>query len=261
VGLGLFFALLGLFASLLLFQLTSEGAAKQTLRRSVAALTEIDLLVDRNYDDLQRDAQNANAGSKVQLKGYPISIDFSPAEVESMSKEQLRSVLLDRSANLMYSDGTAPLRATAANDGRLGRFSVAGVTAHGLGFLRSRNHGILAVTTFALAAVCAVLALLLASMCRGFGRLTGVGVVIVTASIPMVVGGIGARLYMRIATGSDTEYIQREFLGIGQGLAWVPIRDGAAFTLLGLSFVVAGLACAFWADRRGGAQMTALGDR
>ena len=86
-------------------------------------------------------------------------------------------------------------------------------------------------------------------MCRGFGRLTSVGMVIVAASIPVVLGGIGARFYMRIAAGGDTEYIQREFLEIGQGLAWIPIRDGAAFTLLGLLFLVVGYVCALWADR------------
>ena len=38
-------------------------------------------------------------------------------------------------------------------------------------------------------------------------------------------------------------------LEIGQGLAWIPIRDGAAFTILGLLFLAVGLACAVWADR------------
>src|SRR4029079_3200436 len=53
-GGGLFLALLAMLTSLLLFQLTAEGSAKRTLRRSVAALSEIDLLLDRQYDDLQQ---------------------------------------------------------------------------------------------------------------------------------------------------------------------------------------------------------------
>ena len=142
------------------------------------------------------------------------------------------------------------MRAQAATDGRVGRFSIAGLTQHGLGFLRSRNHDILAVTTFVLAALCAALAITLVSMCRDFGRLTSIGMAVVAASIPVVVGGIGARFYMRIAADSDTEYVQREFLEIGQGLAWIPIRDGAAFTILGLLFLMAGFAGALWADRR-----------
>jgi hypothetical protein len=250
VAFALFAALLALFTSLQLFQLTSEGAAKRTLRRSAAALTEIDPLLDRNYDELLRSAENAGSGETVQLRDYPIAIDLRPDEVTGKSKEQIRSTLLDRSADVMYSRGSSSLKSAASKDGSLGRFSMAGVTQHGLGFLRSRNHDILAVTTFALAAVCAALAVTLASMCRGFGRLTGIGTVIVAASIPVVLGGIGARFYMRIASDGDTEFIQREFLEIGQGLAWIPIRDGAAFTMLGLLFLMIGGVCAVWADRR-----------
>lgn len=251
VGFGLFVALLALLVSLQLFQLTAEGAANRTLRRSVAALTEIDPLIDRGYDDLQVRAQNAGPGETVELRDLPISVPLSQDDVRGLSKEQLRDLLLDRSANLMYSSGTAPLRSSAASGGSVGRFSVAGLTQHGLGFLRSRNHDILAVTTFALAALCIALAVTLAALCRGFGRLASIGAVVVIASIPVVLGGIGARFYMRIAADGDTEFIQREFLEIGQGIAWIPIRDGAAFTIFGLVFLMAGVACAVWADRRG----------
>jgi hypothetical protein len=250
VGFALFVALLALFTSLQLFQLTAEGSANRTLRRSVATLTEIDPLLDRNFDELQRSAQDAAPGETVRLPDFPIDIPLTPAEVTAMSKPQLRDVLLDRSAGVMYAHGTGPLRSSAAKDGDIGRFSIAGLTQHGLGFLRSRNHDILAVTTLILAALCAALAITLAAMCRGFGRLTSIGMVVVAASIPVVLSGIGARFYMRIASGGDTEFVQREFLQIGQGLAWIPIRDGAAFTILGLLFLTVGYACAVWSDRR-----------
>ncbi len=250
VALALFAAIASLLTSLQLFQVTAEGASTRTLRRSVAALTEIDPLLDRNYDELRRSAENAGAGETVALRDFPIAIALQPSEVLGTSKERLRDMLLDRSAEAMYERGSASLRAVAAKDGAVGRFSMAGATSRGLGFLRGRNHDILAVTTFVLAAVCAALAVTLVSMCRGFGRLTGIGSVIAAASIPVVLGGVSARLYMRIASNGDTEFIQREFLEIGQGLAWIPIRDGAAFAILGVGFLVVGGACAIWADRR-----------
>lgn len=257
IGLALSLSLLALFSSLLLFQLTAEGSAKRTLRRSVATLTEIDPLIDRNFDDLRRRAENTGPDETVRLRGFPIDVPLAPSEVAAMSTMQLRDTLLDRSADVMYSRGAAPLRSTAAKDGDIGRFSIAGLTKHGLGFLRKRNHDILAVTTIVLAALCAVLALVLASMCRGYGRLTGVGMVVVAAAIPVVIGGIGARFYMRVATESDNEFVQREFLEIGQGLAWIPIRDGAAFTILGLLFLTVGYACAVWSDRRAASRLAA----
>lgn len=246
----LLLALLALLTSLQLFQLTSEGAATQTLRRSVAALTEIDALLDRNYDELRRTAQDASPGDTVELSGLPITVSLTPSEVSGESKEQLRDLLLDRSSAVLYKDGAGALHDTAATDGSVGRFSVAGITQHGVGFLRSRNHDILAVTTLALALLSAVLAFALAAACRGFGRLTSVGMVIAAAAIPVVVGGVLARFAMRMASDSDTEYLQREFLAIGQELAWIPIRNGAALAMFGLALLVVGYACALWADRR-----------
>jgi hypothetical protein len=250
VGFLFFLAMLALLASLQLFQVTSEGAAKRTLRRAVAALTEIDPLIDRNYDDLRQRAGTAAPDETVRLSDYPIDIPLTPGEVRGASKDQVRDLLLDRSADLMYSQGTSPLRTANGRTQSVGRFSVGGVTDDGLGFLRKRHHDILGAITLALAALCLVLGVTLAALCRGFGRLASVGGVVLLAAIPLVLAGTGARFYMRIASGGDTEYIQREFLEIGQGLAWVPIRDGIAFTVLGAVFLALGVGCAVWADRR-----------
>jgi hypothetical protein len=246
----LFLALLALFTSLELFQITSEGAAKQTLRRSTAALTEIDALVARNYDELQRTAEDASTGDTVELTGFPIAVPLAPAEVRGESKDQIRDILMDRSAAVLYKNGAGALHDTAATNGSVGRFSVAGITRHGIGFLRSRNHSILAVTTLVLALVSAVLAVALAAACRGFGRLTSVGMVILAAAMPVVAGGALARFAARSGTDGDTEFLQREFLKIGDALAWIPIRDGSAFAAFGVALVIVGYACAFWADRR-----------
>ncbi len=246
----LFLALLALFTSLQLFQITSEGAAKQTLRRSTAALTEIDALLDRNYDELQRTAEDASPGDTIELSGFPIAVPLTPEDVRGASKEQVRDRLLDRSSAVLYRNGASALHDTAAADGSVGRFSVAGITRHGIGFLRSRNHNILAVITLTFALLSTLLALALAAACRGFGRLTSVGAVIVAAAIPVVAGGALARLAARTGTDGDTEYLQREFLEIGHSLAWIPIRDGGAFAVFGLGLVLVGYACALWADRR-----------
>ncbi len=246
----LFLALLALLTSLQLFQLTSEGAAKQTLRRSVAALTEIDPLIDRNYEELQRTADDASPSDTVELSGFPIAVPLGPAEVSGESKERIRELLLERSAAVLYKNGAGALHDTAATDGSVGRFSVAGITRHGIGFFRSRNHNILAVTTLILALLSAVLALGLAAACRGFGRLTSIGIVIMAAAIPVVAGGVLARFVMRMASDSDTEFLQREFLEIGRELAWIPIRNGAAVAMFGLALLVVGYACALRADRR-----------
>jgi hypothetical protein len=246
----LFLALSAMFLSLMLFQLTAEGASKRSLRRSVAALTEVDQLVARNYNDMQQQAKAARPGESVTLAGFPIAIAFTPDEVKGASQDQIRDMLLNRSADELYAHGTGSLRDPAANGGSVGRFSVGGLTDRGLGFLRSRNHTILGAVTIVLAMICAALSGALVMLCRGFGRIGSLGAVVFTAAIPLVLFGIGARFYMRILSDGDAGYIEREFLEIGQGLAWIPIRDGLAFLVLGAAFALAGLGCARWADRR-----------
>lgn len=244
-----FCAMTVLLVSLQLFQMTAEGSSKRTLRRAVAALAEIDPLLDRNYDDLRQRAGAIGPGEAVELRDFPVAVPLTKDEVLNSSKPQLRDLLLDRSADIMYARGSGALRAPDASGQDVGPFSVAGIADNGLGFLRSRNHDVLGVLTFVFAGLCAALGVTLAALCRGFGRLASVGAVVLTASAPMLLAGIGARFYMRIVSGSDKEYFQREFLQIGQGLAWIPIRDGIAFTVLGAALLAIGVGCAVWADR------------
>jgi hypothetical protein len=185
----------------------------------------------------------------VQLKNFPIVIPLKPDEVSGRSKQQIHDLIIDRSADLMYAHGTEPLRVNPKSASSVGLFTVGGITDTGLDFLRSRHHDLLGVLTFVLATLCAFLGITLAALCRGFGRLASVGGVVLAVGIPVLFAGIGARFYMRIVSEGDTEYIQHEFLLIGQGLAWIPIRDGAAFTVFGAALLIVGLVCAAWADR------------
>ena len=250
VGFAFLLSTTALLISLQLFQVTAEGASKRTLRRAVAALTEIDPLVDRNYATLQQRAITASPDETVRLPDYPLDIPLGKEEVLNGSKDEVRNLLLDRSADLMYREGTGPLRTVNGRTQDVGMFSVGGITDDGLGFLTSRHHDILGVLTFALAVLSLILGVSLAFLCRGFGRLASVGGVVLMTSVPLALAGIGTRLYMRHASGGDTEYIQREFLSIGQGLAWIPIRDGIAFTVLGAVFLALGVGGAVWSDRR-----------
>ncbi len=249
VALLLFAALCATFTALVLFQATSEGTAKRSLRRAVAALSEVDVLVDRNYQSLQDQASNAAPGDRFQLPDFPIDVPLTRDDVRGASKAQLRDLVLDRSADIMYSDGTAPLRATPGAGIGVGPFTAGGITDRGLGFLTRGHHDILRVLTLVLAGISGLLCVALAALCRGFARLTSVGTVVLAASLPMLAVGAGTRLYVRFASGSQTEYLQREFLAISRGLAWIPIRDGLSCAALGAIVLAVGAGCAVWADR------------
>ncbi len=236
-------------AALVLFQATSEGASKRSLRRAVAALSEIDVLLDRNYDALRTEASNGTPGETFQLADFPIDVPLTRDQVLGSSRAQLRDLLLDRSADIMYSEGTGPLRTTPGTGTGVGPFTAGGVTDRWLGFLTRGHHDMLRVLTFVLAGVSGLLCVTLAALCRGFARLACVGAVVLAASLPLLAVGATVRLYVQFASGSQTEYLQREFLSIGRGLAWIPIRDGLAVAALGAVALVIGAGCAAWADR------------
>jgi protein-S-isoprenylcysteine O-methyltransferase Ste14 len=246
LGALLFVSLLALFSTLVLAQATSEGTAKRALRRSVASLTEIDPLIDRNYDDLQQRAAVAAPGDRLTLRGFPVDVPLTPAEAKGISKADLRDLLLSRSADAMYAHGTSTLRAQTSGAGSVGLFSVAGITDHALDFLRGRNHDILRVLTFVLAAISIVCAAAFLMACRGFGRVTALGTVVAAAAMPVLLAGLALYGDMRLNDGSGDEYTQRQFAAIVRDLSWIAVRDGAALAGLGLALLALGLLFATW---------------
>jgi len=246
LGALLFVSLLALFLVLVLAQATSEGTAKRALRHSVASLTEIDPLIDRNYGDLQQRATVAAPGDRLTLRGFPIAVPLTPAEARGISKPDLRELLLSRSADAMYRDGTDALREPASGAGRVGLFSVAGITDHALDFLRRRNHDILLVLTFVLAGVSAVCAAAFVLTCRGFGRITALGAVTFAAALPVLLVGLALYGDMRWNEGSADEYTQRQFAVIVRDLSWIAVRDGAVLAGLGLALIAVGVVFALW---------------
>lgn len=242
----LFLVLAATLLSLQLYQVTAEGPSRQTLRRAIAATTEIDVLLQRNYDDLQLRAEASDAGEVLTLRDYPINVTLTRDEALGASREELRELLLSRSAAMMYEDGTSLLRDDGG--GRPGRFNAAGLIDSFLDVLRDGAHTAFGVTTFVLAALSTLLALTLAALCRGFGRLVAVGAVTVAASLPLLLIGLLAR--WSSSTDGDTEYIEREMLAIGESLAWLPIRNGLAFVAFGAILLIAGVAAARISDAR-----------
>ncbi len=235
--------------SLQLFQLTARSTAEPALRRALNALVEGDAIIERNYEDLRGRAEASQPGETLLLRDYPVAVPLTREEVLASSKDGLRRILLDRASDRMYDGGTSVLRGDSASSSA-GRFTSAGVVDESLGFLRERVHGILALLTLALVAVSALLATVLAAFCRGFGRLVSIGAAVLVASAPLVLGGLAMGLYASASAGADDEYLQGELFEIAASLAWLPTRNGIAFTLMGAAMLAIGAVCARLADSR-----------
>lgn len=248
VALAFFLALCVTLLLLQLLQLTSREVSEPALRRAIVATTELDPLLERNYDDLVERAEAAAAGETVLLEDYPIEIALTADEVRALSRDEVRETILDRSVAVMYRDGTSTLRAEGGS--APGRFDVAGAVDQFLDLMRDRTHDAALVATLVFAVLSTALAALLASLCRGFGRLAAVGAVTLAASLALLLAGGLAQLSLRSANDGEREYLQEELLSIGETLAWIPVRNGLAFTAFGALVLLIGFAGARLMDRQ-----------
>lgn len=247
VALALFFSLFAFFAAVQLFQLTTEGAAERTLQRSLAAVSEIDVLLDRHYDDLRERADAVGPDETLELQDYPVLVPLTAAEVQSLSREELRTVLIDRGAARLYADGTNALRDDAST-GDPGTFTVGGSVDLALDLLREDIHNAALVLMIVLGAISLVLTALLVGATRNFGRVVAVGAVAFAASFALLLLALLSRFSLR--ADGETEYVRAQVLDIGREVVWLPVQNAAILTLAFAIVVATGIIAAKWHDLR-----------
>jgi hypothetical protein len=225
LGFGAFFALTLALLALQLFQATSEGTAHTSLVRVTAALTEIDLLLDHHYAELGTQAETAAPGDTLTLEDYPIAIVLTPDDVLNNSRDDLRIIILDSSAERLYQDGTGVLRELSEGASGTGRFSAAGVAKTALDFQTEQNHQRIGVVMFVLFVIALVLC--------GWGRLGVLGVLLSAASGAVLLAGALFYLYADATSADDA--VREAFLNNTTDLTMIAIRNGIAGVAAGLA--------------------------
>lgn len=231
LGFGAFFALTLALLALQMFQATSEGTAHTSLVRVTAALTEIDLLLDHHYDELRTQAEAAAPSDTLRLEDYPIVVELSRDDLLSNSRDELRIIMLDRSVDRLYVDGTGVLRELSDGTSGTGRFSAAGAAKTALDFQTEQNHQRIGVVMFVLFAIALVLCGATALSCRRWGRLGVLGVLLFASSAAVLTAGLIIHLYAA-ATGTD-DIVREAFLRNTKDLAMIAIRNGIAGAIAG----------------------------
>jgi hypothetical protein len=210
-------------------------------------LTEIDAYLDDHYDALRQQAEQ-QPDRTVTPADYPIEVTFTSDEVLSSDREAFRGLLLDRSADALYAEGTDAIVSENDNDSD---FSTQAAVRDGMNVLRERQHDGLTVATIVLAAAAGVLALGLLLTARGYGGLLGLGVGAFLGSLPFLVLAIAVRFAFRLAADGTADSFVEEYLKLGQELAWAPIRNGIVFTVGSATVIVLGAALARWGRTAG----------
>jgi hypothetical protein len=237
-ALGLAMAQLALLGALNLLQLTAPGPAHRALRRAVASLTEIDSLLAVHGAALRQQA-DVSPDEPLALADYPLDVPLSPEEAQRPAAE-VRDLLLDRSAEQVYQEGSAAFR-EEGQSGDAPRLSVQRAVRTGLGFLTAGNHDALRWTTLALALVCGVLSGALLLVTRSYGRLGALGGAVAVASLLFLLLAVAVRLVLSLAGWGTDDYITVQLLDLAKEAAWLPIRNGFAFSGLGLALLALGV--------------------
>ena len=251
VGVALVFTLGFLLLFLNAAQLTGRDVAHKGLTRALASITEVDALLADGRADLKAKAEET-PDEELRLADYPIDVPLTSQQAQQLSTPELRELLLSRSADKVYAEGVAAFREEGRGPSThdIAILSPPGAVRYTVGLLTEDTHDSMWVTTVALTGIAAFLALLLALLSRGYGRLTSVGLATLIASLPFLLFFVTVRFILRLASESEGDYLTAQLYALGKDVAWLPIRTGIAFAGLGVVFVVLGVTFSLLNSRR-----------
>jgi membrane protein implicated in regulation of membrane protease activity len=170
--------LAALFILIAAVQLSSEESATKAHRRAVATLTEIDRLLPGIEDELEKTDVPPGGPSGA---GFPIPVQLTSDEAETLRGAELRERILDGAAKLVYEDGMDSWSG-ADRDGvqRIERISAAGAVDTGLGLATESRHRLFVAGAVLLGIIALVLAAGLMVAVRDWNlRLVALGSVII----------------------------------------------------------------------------------
>jgi NAD(P)-dependent dehydrogenase (short-subunit alcohol dehydrogenase family) len=246
-----------LLVSINIFQLTSPGPAAATLERALASLTEIDALLLEGEEDLRASAEQSPEDES-RLEHYPIDVAVSGAEVQRLSGGELRELILSRSADKFYARGLSSFEERGSESSDISLLSAPGAVRYSVGLLTEDTHDIARVIAASLLGAALLLTLLLLLLSRGYGRLTGLGIILMAAALPYLLAAVGIRFVLKLASESEGDYLTAQLYTLGKDVAWLPIHTGIAVVLLGVTFAMAGVAFGWLQSRRDEARLAEL---
>jgi hypothetical protein len=226
-GLVLFLFVLALSAR----QSTSEGTANRVLESGISSITEVDLVLAERAEEIR---QLATGGSpSFAVPGYPLAVRISREEA-ALPRPQLRAIILQRSAALVYTQGLHAFDTTGKQS--LGIFSAEGALRLAAGQLSEESNDRATTATLVLAVLMAALAALVLVRGEGYGRLRALGVAILVGAAPGVLLAVLVRLGVGRVGGDDP--FMADLQSILAALVSVVLRNFIVMTVLGVVLTV-----------------------
>ena len=246
---GIFAIALFLFiASLSIYEITRPDRAQAILSAGIASLTDIDQTLEENTSLLREEAR-ATAEPAIEMPGYPLPVTLTRVEALTADTATLRSLLLERSASLVYATGLDAFDETGEQSAEL--FSITTAVRELVGFLTGDMHDRARWMAVAGLIVASVMGTTTLALNRGFSRFTSFGLAVLLASAPgyFLTRG-GSELLERFGSG-DVFVIDLQMAALA--MLDVPERNFLIAGSLGLAIAFAGwlfrlIANAFFPD-------------
>lgn len=228
-------------------QVTAPSRATNVLRAGIATTTEIDLLLDENLDEMKRSAAASSSSETWAVPGFPIDVILTPTEVTDLEQPELRALILDRSAALVYDQGLDAFDSTGEQS--IGLFSAQWMMDLMIGQLSSSNHSRANFAAFffgAAAMIASVLILLFSGTFSGFRRL-GAGVA-GGAVLGLILTGLA---WLTAGQFGGNDPFMTDLREIVRTVLSVPLRNFLVVTVLGVFVFALGSLLAAVARRSG----------
>jgi hypothetical protein len=234
-------SLIGFFLVINGIQLTSSGTAQRILSRATADLTEIDAMLPTIQADLA-EAAEASEEDTIVVPDFPIAVELPREEVATISRAELRSLLLSEAAEAIYKDGMSVWAAADPEaEQHIDVLSPEGGVYRGLGFLSDDNHHALNIAAIVLGLISLALGGLFFVSTQGMGRIVALGAGLLGAAVPSLMGAVAVRFAFRTASEDQKDYMLMRLLDLGNDVAWLTLRNYTILTLVGLGLVLVGL--------------------
>ncbi len=217
------------------WQASSSTRVQAELQLGIAQLTDIDNYLSEALPDLRKTATAGN-DTAFELPGYPLPISVTRTELLDTQDAELREIVLQRSAAVVYVSGLAAFDRTGHQD--LGFLTSEWWLDHVVSLLTGSMHDraeLLAVFAFLVAATATTLIFAM----RGAGDgLRAVGFALLAGAVPGVVFMAAGAYWFGRAGGSDP--FVRSIAAILEAFFMVPRRDYLIMTTVGAFFAVVG---------------------
>lgn len=227
------FAVFLLIAAVSCQQATREEPARNIIEASVAALTDVDLVVAENRDGLRSLAQQTD-DALIPLPGYPLDVRITREAALNASDDELRAQVLDDSSSLVYQHGFAAFDRTGEQS--ISTFSEQGLLQQGVGQLSKTTNDRAQLAVLITAVLTALAAVALVFRSNGFARLRNAGFAALLAAVPGVLMVMAVRFFFNQLGGDDQ--FSTQVRDIMSNVTAVPLRNFGVLAMLGGVFVL-----------------------